>query len=180
MRPLLTAHLRRRKRISSANVAEFQDQILIEPNRESGVFALVLQLSVMTPDLFPFHIVDYDTHSGIDVIAKGDKTTPIQSSKLYYVEFKHFLTKQEFNHSFDNLHSIVCWDTEVKHNDVIKDLRGEERRMHIAPKSKDNGYTRYLLDNPSKLHKIEVFVLKDYLKEKLGLEFRPRTALSLI
>ncbi len=168
------------KKANKANVVEYKGQTLIEPNRESGVLALLLQLSILEPNLFPFYIVDYDTHSGIDVIAKGDNTTPIQYSKLYYVEFKHFLTGQQFNHSFDNLHSIVCWDTDVKHDDVIKDLSGEERKMQIVQSGTGSSYTKYLLDNLTKVHKIEVFVLKDYLKEKLGIEFRPRTASSAV
>jgi hypothetical protein len=42
-----------------------------------------------------------------------------------------------------------------------------------------NDYTRYFLDNPRKTHRIEVFVLKDYLPQKLKLEFRPRTAADI-
>ncbi len=155
------------------NISVHKGQILIQPERESGVFALLIQLSILEPQLFPFEILDYDTHSGLDIIVKGDHTTPIQQSKLYYVELKHYLTRG-FNHSFDNLHSIVCWDTEIKHGDVAEDIARVERKMQIVPSEKIGEYTRYFLDNPKKAHKIEVYVLKDYLKEKLGLEFRPR------
>jgi hypothetical protein len=48
--------------------------------------------------------------------------------------------------------------------------------MQIVAGHGENDYTRHFLDHPRKAHKIEVFVLKDYLREKLGLEFRPRTA----
>ena len=44
----------------------------------------------------------------------------------------------------------------------------------IGPESEDD-YTRYFLDNPKKAHKIEVFCLRTYLNEKLGIEFKPRT-----
>jgi hypothetical protein len=84
-----------------------------------------------------------------------------------------------FNHSFANLHSIICWDTDLKHNDVVRDINREERKLLIAPVDKEGEYTRYYLDNPKRAHKIEVFVLKDYLKEKLGIEFRPRTAVDV-
>lgn len=133
----------------------------------------------LNPTLLPFRIVDYDTHSGIDVIVKGDHSTPISNSKLFYVEFKYFLTP-DFNHSFENLHSIVCWDTEIKHDDTLSDISKEERRMVITRPSKDHDYTKYMLINPSKVHNIEVFVLKDLLKEKLKLEFRPRPNNSLL
>jgi hypothetical protein len=48
-----------------------RDGLAFEPQRESGVYALLVQLCTLKPSLFPFEIVDYDTHSGIDVIVKG-------------------------------------------------------------------------------------------------------------
>lgn len=164
----------RKKKILNSNICKYNEIILVEPERESGVFALVVQLSVMKPDIFPFVMLDYDTHSGLDVIAKGDDTTPITSAALYYVEFKYYLGGG-FNHSFQNLYSIVCWDTTIKHDEIVRDLNGEERRMQIIQPEKDGEHTVFMLDNPKSIHKIEVFVLKYYLKEKLGIDFKPRT-----
>lgn len=170
----------RQKRLNQANIAEYKDVTLIEPQRESGVFALFLQLSILAPDLFPFQVLDYDTHEGIDVIVKGDDTTPITDAKLFYVEFKHQL-EPTFNHSFSNLHSVVCWDTQVKHDDTVECLGGaEQRTMQIASPEYVNDYTHYFLDDRRNPRRIEVFVLKDYLKEKLGIEFRPRTEESIV
>lgn len=152
---------------------------MVEPERENGVFSIFLLLSSIEPDLFPFQIIDYDTHDGIDVIAKGNKKTPISSAKLYYVEYKRTLEKG-FNHSFENLHSIVCWDTSIKHDDILTDINGDERKMQILSPENDNDYTHFFLDNPRKAHKIEVFVLKYYLKEKLNLEFKTRTKDAII
>lgn len=166
------------KRFNRSNVATFKDRELVEPSHESGVFGLVMALSSIDPSIFPFVIVDYNTYTGIDVIAKGDRHTPIQLSRLFYVEFKFFLAKQ-LNHSFENLHSIVCWDTEVKHGDVVTDINGEERRMHIVAPSKEGDYTGYFLEHPKRTLKIEVFVLKDYLQERHKIEFRPRTSSAL-
>jgi len=162
------------KKINRANIAKYGDTTFVEPERESGVFSIFLLLSSIKPDLFPFQIIDYDTHDGIDVIAKGDKTTPIASAKLYYVEFKRTL-ESGFNHSFENLHSIVCWETSIKHDDILADINGEERKMQIVAPEKEDDYTLYFLDNPRRAHRIEVFVLKQYLKEKIDLEFQPRT-----
>jgi len=167
------------KKINRANIAIYKDLTLVEPERESGVFSVFLLLSTVVTDLFSFHVIDYDTHDGIDVIAKGDKKTPISSSKLYYVEFKRTLEKG-FNHSFENLHSIVCWETSIKHDDILSDINQEERKMQILAPENENDYTHFYLDNPRKAHKIEVFVLKQYLKEKLGLEFTPRTEDSVV
>jgi hypothetical protein len=129
---------------------------------------------IVEPDLFPFSIIDYDTLEGIDVIVKSREKVPVHGSKLYYVEFKHFLSAS-FNHSFENLHSIVCWDTELKHGDIVKDINKEERKLAIAAPANADDYTSYFLDNPKKAHRIEVFVLKDYLKHKLKIDFRPRS-----
>ncbi len=167
------------KKLNKSNIAIFRGRELVAPTHETGVFALALQLSGLEPTVFPFCIVDYNTHTGIDVIVKGDQTTPIHQSRLCYVEFKYFLTKS-LNHSFTNLHSIVCWDTEVKHGDVVTDINDNERRMHITPPCEPGDYTAYFLDSPKKGLKIEVFVLKDYLKERYEIEFRPRTVAALI
>jgi len=48
--------------------------------------------------------------------------------------------------------------------------------MKITSKdySDPNSYKKYMLVSNTAPHNIEVFVLKDYLKDKLGLDFRPR------
>ncbi len=167
------------EKVNKANICQFNGQTLVKPERESGVYSLVLKLLTIKNNLFPFQIIDYDTYSGIDVIVKGIDSAPIYNSKLYYVEFKYFLI-DKFNHSFENLHSIICWDTEIKHNDIITDVNKEERKMQIEAPLSQGEYTKYYLDNPRKAHKIEVFVLKDYLKEKLDIDFRPRASNSLV
>lgn len=169
-------------KVNRAKVADFNGIHLIEPQRESGVFTIFMQLSSYDSDLFPFTIIDYDTHSGIDVIVKAKDDIPIKSSKLYYVEFKNYLTK-DFNHSFENLHSIICWDInlkELKNNDEVIDIANQRRTLKIIQPEHEGDYTRYYLDSMRSGRKIEVFVLKYYLKEKLGIEFVPRTEKSTI
>ncbi len=164
---------RRLRRVKNANISFYKDVAFVEPSRESGVYAILLKLQILEPNLFPFQIIDYDTHSGIDVIVKGSDTQPIHTSRLFYVEFKHYLTK-DFNHSFKNLFNIICWDTTIKNNDVIRDLSGEERVMKIIAPENETDRTKYFLDREGSAIKIEVFVLKDFLKQELGMEFRPR------
>lgn len=165
----------RADRAVKSNVAQFQSSMLVEPSRESGVYALLIQLGVLQPDLFAFAIVDYDTHSGIDVVAKLRDQTPVGQADLFYVELKFFFEAQ-MNHSFSNMRYVVCWDTEIKHGGKVTDLAGEERTLHVAPADpKAGNYTGYFLKRDFK-QDIEVFVLKDYLREKLDLEFRPRAA----
>lgn len=178
---------KRIKRSQKVRVAEYQGHILVEPVKENryyseqGVYSLFLILKVQKPDLFPFEIVDYDTHFGIDVIAREPSDLSLDRSQLHYIEFKGKLTSP-LNHSFKYLKSIICWDTDILDEGTITDVSGEERTMKIISSSDpDNNdkYTKYFLDNPASSKKIEVFVLKDYLKEKLGIEFRPRTATTL-
>lgn len=169
-------------KVNRAKVADFNGIHLIEPQRESGVFTIFMQLSSYDSDLFPFTIIDYDTHSGIDVIVKAKDDIPIKSSKLYYVEFKNYLTK-DFNHSFENLHSIICWDInlkDLKNNDEVIDIANQRRTLKIIQPEHEGDYTRYYLDSMRSGRKIEVFVLKYFLKEKLGIEFVPRTEKSTI
>lgn len=166
-------------KIKKTKIAYYKDILLVEPQRETGVFALTIKIMMLEPDLFTFKIIDYDTHTGIDVIVKGNDKLPLTQSKLFYVEFKNILGK-DFNHSFENLFSIICWDTELKHNDKIIDINQEERSLKIISPENNKDYTRYFLDHPRSAHRIEVFVLKDYLKQKLGIDFRPRNDKDLI
>jgi len=168
---------RRTKHARRAKIANFNGLILVEPRQEHGVYALVLRLGVAYPDVLPFRIVDYDTWAGIDAIVKSDSDTPVQDANLFYVEFKHTLIN-EFNHSFENTRNIVCWDTDVRELDIVSDKSDESRKFRIYPPTKRRKYTRHVLPKKSRSqgHDIEVFVLKEYLREKLGIEFKPRTA----
>lgn len=161
--------------LNKAKIADYKGIRLVEPQKEQGVFSLFLQLSQLEEKLFPFTIIDYDTHSGIDVIVKENDQIPIKNSKLYYVEFKNCLEKQ-FNHSFENLHSIICWDIHLKNGDNVEDVAKKSRVMKIVPAQDENDYTHYFLDDITSARKIEVFVLKSFLAEKLGINFRHRTA----
>ena len=185
---------RRIKKANAANIADYSDPEtgktihLIEPQQENGVFTIFMQLSNLKPDIFPFTIVDYDTHFGIDVIAKENSQISIKNSTLYYVEFKNILTK-DFNHTFSHLYSIVCWDINhsrsnpndtLSHGMEIEDIAGKKRKLKIVKPEGDGDYTRYYLDDERDGRKIEIFVLKYYLKEKFGIVFSPRTEDSIL
>jgi len=167
----------RKSRANTRNICLLDGFTLIEPTQESGVYALVLQLCTLKPELFPFEIVDYETHTGIDMVAKNTGSTPVGESALYYVELKHILDTS-MNHCFANIKNIVCWDTNLKDGQRITDLSGEEREMKILSPDEEAPYTGYFLSKDRKAD-IEVVVLRDYLKEKLNLQFRPRTKITL-
>ena len=172
----------RLNRLKSTRVADYKGVRLVEPTQESGVFAMFMQLKAIDPNMFPFTVIDYDTHVGIDVIVKANDSIPIKTSKLYYVEFKNYL-KKEFNHSFENLHSIICWDIDTritKNGDEVSDIAQEKRTLKIIPPAKEGDYTRFFLDAVRSDRKIEVIVLKQYLEETAGIKFRPRTEYDYI
>lgn len=167
-----------RKRIALVNkakIAKYKNLHLIEPQKEQGVFSLYLQLAQIEPDLFPFTVVDYDTHSGIDVIVKEvNPNLPLSRDNLFYVEFKYLL-ERNFNHSFKHLMNIICWDIKLTNNEEVEDISRTKRRLKIIPPVRVGDYTRYFLDDSRNGIKIEVFVLKTYLRERLNINFVSRT-----
>ena len=173
---------RRIEKVNRAKVATYNGLTLIEPQQENGVFTIYMQLSNLDSNIFTFTVVDYDTHFGIDVIVKGKDSMPIKTSKLYYVEFKYYLSKL-FNHSFENLHSIICWDintNELKNGEEVTDLANKKRTLRIVSPADEHDYTRYYLDDIRSNRKIEIFALKYFLEEKYGIKFTPRNDLSTL
>ena len=165
----------RKKKFNTSQIAKFKDQTLAAPQHESAVFGLVMKLTTLDPACFPFEILDYNTYQGYDLLVKGDHSTPIHQSHLFYVELKYILTAR-LNHSFENLKAIVAWDTGIKHGGTVTELNDETRTLHVAPPESSGDVTRFFLDHSKKGFKIEVYVLKEYLREKYGLEFRTRNS----
>jgi hypothetical protein len=164
----------RKKNYNKSRIATILEHQFNEPTCEGAVFAMVTRLSLLKMDIFPFQPLDYATHQGYDLLVKGDSTTPIHQSQIFYVELKWWLTNF-LNHSFENLKCIVTWGTKVLDGGFVTDINGEERIMRVVGPTRLGEYTKYMLDNPRFGTKIEVIVLKDYLREMLNVEFRTRT-----
>lgn len=161
----------RKKHILQNKVAIYNDLILREPRQEHGVFSLYHTLDILNPNLFPFEIVDYDTHAGIDVLARLKKdSVSLERDALFFIEFKNIL-KNSFNHSFRRLYGIVCYKTELKNNDIVNDVFNNQRIFKCVPKDARNSYTQYFLEDERSSHKIEVIVLEEYIYERLNLKF---------
>ena len=139
---------------------------------------MFMQLQSIEPNLFPFVILDYNTHEGIDVLVKEkDNDEPaVKGKNIYYVEFKNLLTT-EYNHSFKNTHSIVCWDIDpaLTRNEEVIDISDEKRLLKQISPLNSSDRTQYFLDAERCSKKIEVFCLKTYLREVAGIQFRTRT-----
>ncbi|MGG3470781.1 ATP-binding protein [Neobacillus pocheonensis] len=163
---------KRLKLIKSTKIANYKNKKLREPRQEQGVFALYHSIDMLEPDLFPFEIVDYDTHAGIDVLARLRNTgVDLERSLLRFIEFKHIL-KSSFNHSFNRLYGIVCWKLSIKNDETVTDIFGNKRKLKCIPKTDSNSYTQFFLENERDPHRIEIIVLEEYLQERLGITFQ--------
>lgn len=165
---------RRRKLALRKKVAKLGELELFEPRQESGVFSLILQLLAVKPDLFGFKVIDYDTSLGYDLLVTRDYALDLERAAINFVEMKYEL-KRDFDHSFKRLAAVICWDTKLANEDEVRDIVGAKRTMMITPPSDENSYTKYMLVSATEPHNIDVIVLKDFLSERLKLEFRPRT-----
>jgi hypothetical protein len=166
---------RRQTRAKLKKICQIEGIELIEPGVEMGVVSLFNLLYALKPSLFPFSVIDYDTKRGYDALVVHSTPFDLSKDSMSFIEFKYVLTT-DFNHSFDHLIGIVCWDCTLPDGAEVRDIKDKRRELRITQASTDTGHTRYMLVSPREHHNIEVFVLKDYLKEKLGIEFRPRSA----
>ena len=151
---------------------------LVEPRQEAEVLILFSVVAALRPDLFEFEIVDYSTSRGIDALCVLEPVQGgLQKGNLRYVEFKRTLTHDFRDHTFSHLAAIVCWECNLEDGAMVHDLAGQERILHII---KSEEHTVYMLLAPPELpaNNIKVYVLKEYLKEKLRISFKSRNALS--
>lgn len=146
---------------------------LIEPRQEMGVIALFNTIIALEPDLFPFRVVDYDAKRGYDALVAERTVRSLNRDSMYFLEFKHSLTS-EFNHSFSHLSAVICWDSNLADGAEVTDLENNRRELRVTAPTSVQEYTKYMLVSSTSRHNVEVYVLKDFLREKLGLDFRPR------
>lgn len=168
---------RRRTAALAKNAAGIDRITLLQPRNEGGVFSLFMQLKTARSSLFDFEVVDYDTSLGYDLLVTKDTALDLNQASMKFVEMKYEL-KRDFDHSFGRLWAILCWDCRLANDEEVLDIVGEKRNMKITGRdySVPGSYKKYMLVSNTAPHNIEVFVLKDYLKDKLGLDFRPRCA----
>lgn len=162
---------RRQKLALRKKVAELRGSELLEPRQEAGVVALYTRVSTLEPDAFPFRIVDYDTKRGYDALAAGRTVRDLSKDAMFFVEFKHQL-RSDFDHSFSHLIAIVCWECALGDGAEVTDIANKRRTLRITPPAENQPYTKYMLVSPAEQHNVEVFVLKEYLAETLGIQFK--------
>jgi hypothetical protein len=160
------------KNLKSRMVARLDGHLLVEPLNESELFGLLITVHALRPELFEFEPLDYNTTRGIDIIARNKSDNFITEGEHSYVELKYLLQTKGFNHAYAYLRWIICWDFDRNIAEGIE-LRGiddnDHRKLKIA--ADDDGATIYFLDSSKRAKKIQIIRLREYLKQKLGLEF---------
>jgi hypothetical protein len=143
----------------------------LEPRTEQGVLWLVSRLVALWPEHFQaLNVVDLDSHFGYDLLVLR-KHHLTGAEEPAFVELKHNLRDSaDFNHSFDYLSSIVCWETSLHEDEELRDIREHVRVFKIARPNSERRFTRYFLNNPEGGLNIEVVVLRKYLEEVLALK----------
>ena len=143
----------------------------LEPRTEQGVLWLVGQLIGLWPEHFKWlKVVDLDSHFGYDLLVLR-RHHLTDAEEPAFVELKYNLRDSaDFNHSFDYLSSIVCWETNLHEDEELVDIREHSRVFKIAKPNEERLSTKYFLNNPGGGLNIEVVVLRKYLEEVLSLK----------
>ncbi len=160
----------RRKRRFTVSLSGKQMSFL-EPRTEQGIVWLAAKLAELWPEHFPMlKVIDLDSHFGYDLLVL-QKHHLTGAEEPAFVELKFNLRdSQDFNHSFEHLSGLVCWETKLRPDDELIDIQGRRRVFKSTPPDEDQPYTRCFLNNPAGGRNIEVLVLSKYLEEVLGLK----------
>lgn len=143
----------------------------LEPRNEAELYGLFISIYTLYPSKFDFEPLDYDESIGIDLIARNKTNNRIADCEYWYVELKYILSaKREFNHSFDNIRVVVCWDYDLGDGGRISSSAGDKDRIfHIC---EENGKKMYFLDSNTSQIKIQVIPLRRMLEEELGVQIK--------
>lgn len=163
----------RSKSLVSRPVATLDGRTLLEPQNESELYGLFMTVYSLRPEIFDFEPLDYNTSRGIDLIARNKTDNKISESALWYVELKYYL-KGSLNHGFKYLRWIVCWDFDksVKAGSEFAALQETDSRILETGKTED-GRNVYFLSSKTVALKIQVLRLREFLTQRLSLEFKP-------
>ena len=148
---------RRKQNILKRKSAQIMGATFLQPTNESELFGLFIALYYQEPLLFDFEPLDYNTTSGIDLIARNKSDQGVSDSQFWYVELKYILN-DKFNHSFKNIRRIVCWDISksLKDGSELTSIVEDERR--ILRISGEGDEKTYFLDTESSDIKIKIIL----------------------
>jgi hypothetical protein len=138
-----------------------------QPETEGETVLLLERLKNLYPNEFGFFDpLDWRTDSGIDCVVKSDEP----GENCRFAEFKRSLESGHFNHTFEFLHYIVCWQVKSPEGSVLIDPAKKKRTLkRFSPEDYNLPQTApWTLDGDQKM--IRVYSLKDILLEKFDLQ----------
>lgn len=162
------AFQRRKELICSKRYFKIGDRTFLEPRNEAELYGIFTSIYTLYPDKFNFEPLDYDESIGVDLVARNKSNNKIADCEFWYVELKYVLGTREFNHSFDNIRVIVCWDFSLKHGAKISSSAGDKDRLFYI--GEVDGKKMYYLDSDASPIRIQVIPLKKFIVEELGIE----------
>lgn len=138
------------------------DIILREPNSESELFGVLIQVITLKPDMFDFNILDYNTINGIDILARDKSERNDNFNNLYHIELKEKLSFR-MNHLLDDVKYIICWtiDDSLRRGLFLRDKYQYKYRLD----SKDG---HYILKREEPINIVKVIELKDLVENHFG------------
>lgn len=159
------------KSLKGRKVAQLEGRLLIEPQNESELFGLFVTVYALKPDTFEFEPLDYNTNRGLDIIARNKSDNQITEGEHWYIELKHTL-QTRFNHAYEHLRWIICWDFDkgVAQGTEFQGVEETDRRRLEVDQDEED-LPVYFLHNKRKARKIQIVRLKEYLKDRLDIEF---------
>lgn len=89
-----------------------------------------------------FAVRDYDSHFDFDGLSTRNKKLAVNETNHLFVEFKLDL-KKDFNHSFENLEAILCWNARLKDGETVVDPAGRRATYQIT--TQNNRKTRFIV-----------------------------------
>ena len=165
-------YFRRIKDIERTKKQSYKNFEFLEPKNESEVFGFFIQLFALASELFDFIPKDYNTSRGIDIIAKNKRADGIIENEYGYIELKHTL-KTDFNHAFQYLKWIICWDfsSSINEDTEFIGIRGNEDRRYLRTVVDEKGNKLYFLEGKGNTNRIQVIRLKEFVDTNLKLEY---------
>ena len=164
---------RRKKLISGKKKASLGGLEVLAPNNEAELFGLFMEVYSRNPDSFHFEPLDYSTSRGIDIIGRVKTANSVTDPEFAYVELK-FELRPELNHGFKYLGFILCWDFDrsIVFDQTAFAAISETEERFLKQSINSDGHHLYFLDSPKVTRKIEVIRLREYLSERLGIDFK--------
>ena len=161
-------------RIERARVRRYYPPIdgvrFYEPRNESELYGVFISYYSLRSEDFDFEPVDYVTSVGVDVLARSKAAVNPADTDYWYVELKKTFSKVKFNHSFQNIRYLLCWDIDkgVKDGDVFESVLQERRVLRVY----DNEQGRiYKLEDPTGVSMTSIQVIQ--LKKVIEGNFTP-------